>query len=130
MEVGRKEVEMSLHTNRPNESLPMKCVGVITDLDQNLDDADYEISEAIVTRDRIAMDWEEDGTDFHLIARSNDGGATYQGNYGSPSPHQERTIELTKYVAADKAVLLLGKWYERDSGNEGWTIFELEQADS
>ncbi len=93
-------------------------------------DASYRVAEAVVTPERIALDWIENGVRYHLLARSQDGGLTYQGNYGMFRPEDQWVITLTRYTAVDGSVILLGNWYEKDSGNEGSSMFELKPEQS
>lgn len=105
----------------------MRYSGIVTELDLDLDDYDFDVIEAVVTKDRIAIDWKEDDQVFHVLAHSDDG-VTYRGNYGSPRPIPEYVMEFTKYTSADKGLLLLAKWYQTDNGNEGSCFFELDPA--
>jgi hypothetical protein len=89
-------------------------------------EATWRVTEAIVTSERIALDWVEDGVPYHLAAHSRDGGLTYQGNYGMFRPEEPWVIELTRYTALDGSVLLLATWHEMDSGNEGSSMFNLK----
>ena len=104
----------------------MRYSGVITELDCDLDEYDFEISDVVVTKDRIAMDWKEDDELLHVVLRANDDGITYEGNYGSPQPDPSWKMEVTKYTAADNGILLLAKWVQADSGTSGSAIFMLE----
>ena len=88
----------------------------------------YRVAEAIVTTDRIALDWIEQGVRYHLLAHSHDGGLTYQGNYGMFRPEEQWVIELTRYVATDGSVVLFGVWHDKDTGNEGSSMFKLQPA--
>jgi hypothetical protein len=90
--------------------------------------ASYRVAEAVVTPERIALDWIEHGVRYHLLAHSKDGGITYQGNYGMFRPEEQWTIELTRYTAVDGSVVLMANWYEKDSGNEGFSMFELKSS--
>lgn len=89
-------------------------------------EASHRVAEAVVTPERIALDWIENGVQYHLLAHSQDGGLTYQGNYGMFSPEEQWAIELTRYTAVDGSAVLLANWYEKDSGNEGSSMFELK----
>jgi len=86
----------------------------------------YRVAEAVVTSERVALDWIENGVRYHLLAHSQDGGLTYHGSYGMFRPEEQWAIELTRYTALDGSAVLLAKWYERDSGNEGFSMFELK----
>ena len=89
-------------------------------------EASYWVAEAVVTPERIALDWIEDGVRYHLLAHSQDGGLSYQGNYGMFRPEEQWTIELTRYTATDGSVVLFGNWHDKDTGNEGSSMFELQ----
>jgi hypothetical protein len=91
-------------------------------------EASYRVAEAVVTPERIAVDWIENGIRYHLLAHSQDGGLTYQGHYGMFRPEEHWTIELTRYSAVDGSVVLMANWYEKDSGNEGSSMFELRPS--
>ena len=88
--------------------------------------ASYQVVEAIVTPERVALDWIEDGVRYHLLAHSRDGGLTYQGNYGMFRPEEQWIIELARYIGADGSVVLFGNWHDKDTGNEGSSMFELQ----
>jgi hypothetical protein len=89
-------------------------------------EASYRVAEAIVTPDRIALDWIEHGVRYHLLARSQDGGHTYHGNYGMFQPEEQWEIELVRYAARDGSVVLCGTWHDKDTGNEGSSMFKLQ----
>jgi hypothetical protein len=102
----------------------MRFGGTITDLDWDLDDYDYKVSDAILAKMRIAIDWEENGEPFHAILASTDG-PHFEGHYGSPRPNSVWKLQGTKYTAG-KSVLLLLKWFQTDNGPEGVSLFRLE----
>jgi len=64
----------------------------------------HRVAEAVVTSERIALDWIENGVRYHLLAHSQDGGLTYQGNYGMFRPEEQWGIGLTRYTAVDGSV--------------------------
>jgi len=41
-------------------------------------------------------------------------------------PEEQWVIELTRYIAVDGSAVLLGNWHEKDSGNEGSSMFMLK----
>jgi len=86
----------------------------------------HRVAEAIVTPERIALDWIEDGVRYHLLAYSQDGGFTYEGNYGMFRPEEQWVIELSRYTATDGSVILFANWHDKDTGNEGTSMFELQ----
>ena len=108
----------------------MRLTGTITELDiDQFEECDYEVKEAVVTDGRVAIDWTEDGQRFHLLAESTDGGTTYQGHFGFDRPNANWIIELTRYTAVDGDVLLLAKWHQKDTGDQGACFFELSPED-
>jgi hypothetical protein len=107
----------------------MKFSGTLTELDIVFDEADYDVSEAVVAKNRIAIDWEEAGEPFHVVLTSSDG-VYFEGHYGSPLPNPNWKMQGTKYTAADKGVLLIVNWFQTDNGNEGACLFELEPVDN
>lgn len=103
-----------------------KLTGILFD-DVNIDEWDYEVHEAVVTKAKIAIDWKEEGTPFHLLAHSQDGGDTYFGNYGSPEPIKAWKMELTRYTSVNGTILLIARWHQTDNGNEGVCAFQLAE---
>ena len=73
----------------------------------------HRVTEAIVTPDRIALDWLENGVSYHLLAHSRDGGLTYQGRYGMFRPEEDWVAEITCYTAVDGAAVLFCEWRKR-----------------
>ena len=53
-------------------------------------------------------------------------GSPTVATYGMFRPEEEWVIELTRYTAVDGSAVLLARWHEKDSGNEGSTMFELK----
>jgi hypothetical protein len=102
----------------------MKLTGV--KLDNPVWESSRRVAEAIVTPERIAMDWIENGVRYHLLARSQDGGLTYRGNYGMFRPEEDWAIEITRYTAVNGSVVLWCDWHEKDSGRAGSWICRLE----
>ena len=101
-----------------------KLTGILYD-DVDFNEYNYEVDEAVVTKNRIAIDWREDGIPFHFVGQSNDGGNTYVGNYGSPQPDKKWNMEISRFTAADGRVLLIARWHQTDNGREGSSAFEL-----
>ncbi len=108
----------------------MKFSGVVTELQRDIDDADFPVSEAVITKKRVAIDWDEHGELFHAVLYSTDGGIIYTGNYGTPIPKKNWFMTATKYDAADGSVLLLCKWVQEDDEfpNSGASFFELDSV--
>ncbi len=102
----------------------MKLTGV--KLDNPVWQSSRRVAEAIVTPERIAMDWIENGVRYHLLAHSQDGGLNYQGSYGMFRPEEDWQVRIRRYTAVDGSVVLFCDWYEKDSGREGSWICRLE----
>jgi hypothetical protein len=102
----------------------MKLTGV--KLDNPLWESSRRVAEAIVTPERIAMDWIENGVRYHLLAHSQDGGLNYQGSYGMFRPEEDWEVRIRRYTAVDGSVALFCDWHEKDSGREGSWICRLE----
>ena len=94
-------------------------------LDREDNQLTFTVTDAIITPTRLAVDWGVQDDPMHLEASSSDGGRTYSGTYGWPRPNPDYRIELKVFTSADGTTLLLGRWLERDSGEEGDSLFEL-----
>lgn len=91
-------------------------------------EANYRITDLIVTDTRIAMDWTEEGTPASVVAASTDGGL-YRGNMGFPRPDAEGLAEFRVYRAKDGELLLFGRWWRTDNSSAGtWLIQCSPQA--
>jgi hypothetical protein len=102
-----------------------KGTGIDVEFDLEIDQYEFEVVEAVVTDKRIAMDWIQKDSKFHLLATSSDGGCTYKGHFGCPEPEPDWMMELTRYTAKNKAELFLAQWVQRDSGATGMSVFRL-----
>jgi hypothetical protein len=103
----------------------VKYSGVITEIEGELEDGDWIVSEAIVTDTRVCIDWIEGVQSFHAKLESDDG-VTFEGHYGTPIPNSNWSMTGVKYTAADGSVLLLLKWDQSDNGIGGWAVLGLE----
>jgi hypothetical protein len=86
----------------------------------------YLVQEAIVTTERIALDWIENGLRYHLLAHSHDGGLAYRGNYGMFRPEKDWLAEITCYTGSDGSAVLFCDWHEKDSGRAGSWMYRLK----
>lgn len=86
-------------------------------------DPNSKVNEASVTTKHISIDWEEHGLEWHLDADSEDG-EHFSGCYGSPRKNPEYEFKLTLYRSKSE-YLLLGTWYQHDTGDEGTWFFKL-----
>jgi hypothetical protein len=102
----------------------LKYFGSITELEIDIDLCDGDVLDAIATENRIALDWEQGGVDFHASLQSEDGVA-YAGDFGDPALNPHWKMKATKYVAANNNVLLLTEWWREDVGDCGVCLFEL-----
>jgi hypothetical protein len=84
------------------------------------------VTEAVITQDRVAIDWDEGEHLGHLEAKSTDG-IHFSGHYGYPVTYDVYRCEFTLYKAEDE-VLLYGTWYEANAGWEGVWLFKLSPA--
>jgi hypothetical protein len=103
----------------------MKYTGCMTELGIEIDHFNFEVEDAVVTRDRIAMDWQENEVRHHAVLKSNDG-TNFIGNFGAAVPKTEWKIQGKKYTAADKSMVLLLRWTQEDFGRAGWVVVELD----
>jgi hypothetical protein len=53
----------------------------------------YNITDAVIAKKRISIDWIEDGEPGHLEATSSDG-IHFRGNYGYPRPEPTYVFDL------------------------------------
>jgi hypothetical protein len=84
--------------------------------------ADGTITDAVVTANRLAIDWHEGGYVGHLVAETTDG-MLFRGTMSyQPASGGSHQYELRLY-RSDKDVLLFGTWLDVSSGEEGrWTF--------
>lgn len=103
----------------------MKYTGCMTELGIEIDNYDFNVEDAIVTRDKIAIDWRENEVLHHAVLRSRDG-VNYIGNFGAKVPKTEWKIQGKKYTASDKSMVLFLRWTQEDFGRAGWVVVELD----
>lgn len=103
----------------------MKYTGCMTELGIEIDEYDFKVEDAVVTKDRIAIDWQENEVLHHAVLKSIDG-TNYIGNFGAALPKTEWKIQGKKYAAPDKSVVLLLRWTQEDFGRAGWVVVELD----
>lgn len=89
----------------------------------------HKVTEAVISRQRIVIDWIENGLAFHMVARSDDGGITYKGTFGWPHLDAGNQMTLKLYKCADKSCLLHGNWYMSEGGEEGACSIVLSPVD-
>ena len=107
----------------------MRMVGIAYDFDED-ELPVAEITEAIVTDQRIALDWKEDGENFHAALTSSDDGISYEGEFGSPRPHAGCEVKGYRYDGKAGDVVLWLSWCRDDTGfGGGWMVY-LESKNS
>jgi len=84
-----------------------------------------KVTEAVITTGRVSIDWLEDGAGFHLEAASKDKGRTYKGNFGDPVLNPRWFVEFRRYDCNDGSLVLLGRWWQQDNGNEDGFLVRL-----
>lgn len=91
-------------------------------------EANFIVSEAIVTPQRISIDWKEGEDKAHLDATSSDG-VHFQGFYGYPTRDSDLEFELTLFKNKDE-YLLFGTYCHHDTGDEGCWVFRLQTPEA
>jgi hypothetical protein len=89
----------------------------------SLDGTEYDIVFAKVARDKVAIDWMEQGYQGGLIATSEDG-ITYKGTYSYKDSTDHGSVELQLYQSKNDDVLLIGFWREPNNESGDW-MFRL-----
>lgn len=85
------------------------------------------LAEAIVTDDRIALDYtDEFGDKWHILASSSDGGMTYQGHYGASRLDERCHMDINRYDSRNGHMLLWSEWHDEGTGERGISVYELE----
>lgn len=102
----------------------MRYAGCMYDLDLN--QYDHSIKDAILTEERVAVDWVEAEEGFHLLAYSRDRGRTYEGTYGTPRPEPLLKVRLTRLLTFDDVPRLVAYWFNVDTGDEMTSLLEFE----
>lgn len=96
----------------------MKYTGTMTELGIEVDQYSFVVGDAVVTKDRLAIDWSENEVAYHAVLKSQDG-TNFNGNFGATVPKTEWKIQGKKYTALDKSVVLLLRWTQEDFGRAG-----------
>ena len=107
----------------------MKYLGAMTELENDFDEGEFDVSDAIISKTKASLEWEEDGLQYHALLSSADG-VHYYGRFGVERLNDEWTIQAIKYTADDGGVLLYAKWAENETGNGGCCFFELEPSEA
>ncbi|MEX1094604.1 MAG: four helix bundle protein [Planctomycetales bacterium] len=88
-----------------------------------------DVREAVVTKERIALTWEEEGQIFHAALRSEDGGCSYEGRFGEFGDEQAGTMAGWCYRSRCGDYLLWVEWFRPDTGYGGTSVFGFEKLD-
>lgn len=83
-----------------------------------------DVRQAIVTKERIAMDWDEDGELFLATLHSEDG-YFYEGTFGSPRPEPSTRMSGYLYKSVSGEYLFWAEWNRSDTGFGGANIIFL-----
>ena len=91
----------------------------------SFDEEPLEVTDAIIRKDRISVDFIEDGEPGHLEATFDVAEGVYRGNFGYPRPDHHYHAELRLYRAANGDCLLFGRyWWTSEPGGGLW-LFHL-----
>lgn len=102
----------------------MRVTGQWYEVD-GMDEPTCDIQDAIVTKDRIALDWEENGDMFHALLHSTDGGYNYQGHFGERLLDTNCVIEAWRFRSVAGDELLWVTWHRKDTGFGGTSLVHL-----
>lgn len=92
---------------------------------EGMDEYEGDVQDAVVTNERIAMDWEEDGEALHAVLHSTDGGYSYKGTFGEPVLDPNCLMEAWRFKSLAGDELLWATWYRKDTGFGGTSFFHL-----
>ncbi len=110
----------------------MKYTGTVTELNSlcSLTQPDWDLDEVIITKDRIAIGWQENEADYGFVIYPHDDALVeYSGRMTiRQRPSLVGHVSAYRWNVVGKGVLLLAKW-EID-GNAGICMFELERSQS
>lgn len=90
-----------------------------------MDDPTSEVHDAIVTKERLALDWNEGGGEFHAVLQSSDGGYSYQGTFGEPRLDPNCIIEAWRYRSIAGDELFWVTWHRKDTGFGGSSMLHI-----
>jgi hypothetical protein len=109
----------------------MKYRGTVTELNSamSLADSDFDLTAVIVTKERIAIEWQE-GAHFGLVLHPIDADSTlYTGLLTSPEwPGVTGYYTAYRWDIANKGILLLATW--KWNGDAGVCMFELTRPEA
>src|SRR5438105_10709063 len=81
------------------------------------------VTDAVLTRNRISIDWDESGDRGHLQAELTEQ-THFRGDYTYIAPDLGGTFDLRRYTSGD-GVILFGTWKNTQQGWDGLWLFVL-----
>jgi hypothetical protein len=102
----------------------MKYKGLLFWVEDDIDAC--TITDAVITKERLLLDWVQEGDPAHLDAVSADG-STYCGNFGFPSPEATLQMEL-HFFRGKRGAILYGIWRDTSTGEKGNYLFLLTES--
>jgi hypothetical protein len=88
---------------------------------------DFPITDVVVAKDRISIDWAEEGQTVNVVLSSDDG-VVYRGSYRYRGYELQYYAELRLYRDARGELLLMGRWWRVDFGDQGNWLVRLTPA--
>ena len=85
---------------------------------------DLQVTRAIVTEGRIALDWVQGSEVGGFVATSGDG-VVYSGTYGVPVLNPDSHVEFRLYRAANGELVLFGRYWRTDGADSGTWLIRL-----
>src|SRR5688572_5856826 len=85
---------------------------------------DLQVTRAIVTADRLAIDWVHGREVGGFVAHSSDR-VVYNGTYGTPTLNPDCHVEFRLYRAANGEVMLFGEFWRADGADGGPWLLRL-----
>lgn len=104
----------------------MRYKGNLLDFDDDLDESNVPIQEAVINDKKISLDWEEGDSQFHALLNSIDGGIVYSGTYGEPTPSDSYKMQAKRFVANNGEIILWATWENESRGTGGISVFRLK----
>jgi hypothetical protein len=86
-----------------------------------------KVTEAIVTDQRVAISYEQEGQHWQIAATCTDG-LVYRGVLTTGGLSPECLVELAVFKAKSGAVIVFGEWLSKVTGNSHQYVFRLFPA--
>jgi hypothetical protein len=87
------------------------------------------VTSAIITKERIRVEWDETGYPAVLEARPSVDGQTFSGVFTYSGSDNRYTCEVKKYTSNGE-ILLFGDWRRTDIDDHGRLVFVLRPVDA